>query len=153
MNVLKSTNMDAVLKIKHHSVPLVETAAAVEGTELFTTTIVNHPEILEPTFMKNLIFTVRHGIDSMCLIFSLRPGFVTKNVMVRNAARIIHTQWLYLSNRFENIKIEIYYIQSKDNISDYASKWEASISSGERDEMPLRPKSNYFSCSGTFFIV
>ena len=119
---VSSTNMDAVLKIKHHSVPLVETAAAVEGTELYTTTIVNHPEILEPTYMKNLIFTVRHGIDSMCLIFSLRPGFVTKNVMLRNAIRIIHTQWLYLSNRWENIKIEIYYLQSKDNISDYASK-------------------------------
>ena len=58
----------------------------------------------------------------MCLLFSLRPGFVTKNVMVRNAARIIHTQWLYLSNRFENLKIEIYYIQSKDNVSDLASK-------------------------------
>ena len=77
--------------IKHHNVPLVETGVAVEGTELYTTTIINHPEILEQTFMKNLIFTVRHGIDSMCLLFSLRPGFVTKNVMVRNAAlSLIH---------------------------------------------------------------
>ena len=68
---VQSTNMDAVMKIKHHSVPLMETGAAIEGTELYTTTIINHPELLEPTFMKNLILLLGMGlIQCVCYLAS-----------------------------------------------------------------------------------
>lgn len=117
-------SMDAGNKVKHHSIPLIEMCGAVLGVQSTADIIINHPYILEGSLQQNKIFKIRHAMDSKCSLFSLHPNNTAKNVLIKNATRLIHSLWMFITKHNPNILIQVYYLDSASNPSDICSKWQ-----------------------------